>query len=68
MAGGASFAPSRWSLPGLDDTSLSKSACSSTAAITADRNKRNWTFSWGVLPGSNKFFPLSVVSDQLLQY
>ena len=66
IAGGASLAPRRWSLPGLATDTRSKSWCSSIALITATRNNKNWAFSLGVLPGSNKLIPVSVLSDQLL--
>ena len=66
IAGGASFAPSLWSLPTSEADSRSKSAWVSTAFMTAPSTSKNWIFSWGVLPGSNKLIPSSVVIDQLL--
>ena len=65
IAGGASFAPRRWSFPGLEADIRNSAALSSTAAITADKNRRNCLLSYGVLPGLNKFFPVLVTKDQL---
>ena len=66
IAGGASLAPNLWSLPTLEADSLKRSECSLTAFMIHPRTNKNWIFWWGVLPGSNKFTPLSVVRDQLL--
>ncbi len=66
IAGGASFAPSLWSLPGLEAERRRSSAFSSTAFITAVRKSRNKLFSCGFLPGSRRFIPVSVIIDQLL--
>ena len=66
MAGGASFAPSLWSFPGLEAESRNSSGCSSTALITADKKSRNFVFSCGFLPGSRRLMPVSVIIDQLL--
>ena len=66
IAGGASQAPRRWSLPTLDALWRSKSAWVSTAFMIQASTNKNCTFSFGVSPGSNKFTPLSVVIDQLL--
>ena len=66
IAGGASFAPKRWSFPTSAADSRKSSACSSTALRIQLKIKRNWILSWGVLPGSSKFTPVSVVRDQLL--
>ena len=66
IAGGASFAPSLWSFPGSAADSRSRSACSSTAFKIQVSTIRNCTFSCGVLPGSNRLIPSSVVMDQLL--
>ncbi len=65
MAGGASLAPRRWSLPGVATLVRSRSAYSSTALMTADRNTMNCRFSIGVSPGSSRFSCL-VPMDQLL--
>lgn len=66
IAGGASFAPKRWSFHALAAEYLSKSACSFTAFITALKNNKNCLLSCGVSVGSNKFIPSSVAIDQLL--
>ena len=66
IAGGASFAPSLWSFPAFAADTLNKSGYSSTAFITAHKNKRNCLFSCGDVPGSSKFIPSSVLIDQLL--
>ena len=66
MAGGASLAPRRWSLPALATEMRKRSWFSSTARKTAVRNSRNCAFSRGVLPGSSRFSPSSVQRAQLL--
>ena len=66
MAGGASLAPRRWSLPAEATEMRSRSWCSSTALMTAQRKSRNCAFSYGEAPGSSRFFPSSVEMDQLL--
>ena len=66
IAGGASFAPSRWSWPGEAIEARSSSWCESTAASTAVQKNRNWRFSCGVSPGSSRLTPVSVPNDQLL--
>ena len=65
IAGGASFAPSLWSFPGSAADSRRRSAWLSTAFKIHVSTSKNWTFSCGVSPGSRRFFPSSVVSDQL---
>ena len=65
MAGGASLAPRRWSLPGVATEVRSRSAYSSTALMTAARKTRNCRFSMGVSPGSSRFSWV-VDMDQLL--
>ena len=65
-AGGASFAPSLWSLPAVATERRSRSWYSSTALITATRKSRNCAFSYGVSPGVRRFAPVSVEIDQLL--
>ena len=55
IAGGASLAPSLWSLPAEATESLSRSEYSSTALMIATRNVRNCAFSIGDLPGSSRF-------------
>ena len=66
IAGGASCAPRRWSFPTLAADSRSKSACVSTAFKIQARINKNCRFSCGRFPGSRRFCPSSVVSDQLL--
>ena len=66
IAGGASLAPNLWSFPGVEADIRSKSACLSTAAIIDAKISKNCWFSWGVFPGSNRFFPSFVTIDQLL--
>ena len=64
MAGGASLAPSRWSLPLAATTARSKSPWRWTARITAAQNTRNCMLAWGVSPGSSRL-PSLQPSDQL---
>ena len=66
IAGGASFEPRRWSLPGFDALMRSSPACSSTAFITAASISRKQRFFCGSLPGLSRLRPVSVPSDQLL--
>ena len=66
IAGGASLAPSRWSLPEEPQVPRRMSAWVSTAMSSAERKTRNCAFSCGVWPGSSRFRPVSVESDQLL--
>jgi hypothetical protein len=66
IAGGASFAPRRWSWP-IDATDARSSPwCRLTAWMTAAQKNRNCRFSLGVAPGSSRFIPVSVPIDQLL--
>ena len=65
IAGGASFAPRRWSFPAEATDILKRSWYSFTPLMTAQRNMRNCAFSRGVLPGSNRFTPSEVCTDQL---
>ena len=65
IAGGASFAPSLWSFPTSAADALRRAACLSVARRIHVSTSRNWMFSCGVSPGSNKLIPSSVVSDQL---
>ena len=51
IAGGASLAPRRWSLPGDAIDARSRPWCLLTAWITAVQKNRNRRFSCGVLPG-----------------
>ncbi len=66
IAGGASLAPRRWSLPELPQVARMMSAWVSTALTRAERKTRNWALSSGVCPGSSRLMPSSVESDQLL--
>ncbi len=66
IAGGASFAPRRWSWPALAIEARSSAEYSLTAWITAAQKNRNERFSCGVSPGSSRFSPVSVPIDQLL--
>src|SRR6185312_1886521 len=66
IAGGASFAPSRWSLFTEAIDALNKSACSYTALMVFTKKARNIRLFLGVLPGDSKFLPVSVIIDQLL--
>ena len=58
MAGGASFAPRRWSLPAPAVIARRMSACLSMARITAERTVRKIAFSFGFEPGSRRLRPL----------
>ena len=66
IAGGASFAPRRWSWPAPAIEARSRPWCLWTAAITAVAKNRNCRLSCGVSPGSRRFWPRSVPIDQLL--
>src|SRR5437764_11740872 len=66
MAGGASLAPSRWSLLAPQTETRSNSGYLATARMTATQNTRNWALSCGVSPGLSRFSPVSVDIDQLL--
>jgi hypothetical protein len=66
IAGGASFAPSRWSWPMFATDARSSPWWRSTAWITAAQKNRKFRFSAGVSPGSIRLFPVSVPIDQLL--
>ena len=65
IAGGASFAPSRWSLFGVATTARKSAPYLWTARITAAQNTRNCMFSCGVPPGSSRFPCVLFPSDQL---
>ena len=65
MAGGASWAPSRWSLPALATVVLRVSWYSSTPFTKAARKRRKRAFRAGVDPGLKRFSPPSVPRDQL---
>ena len=51
IAGGASLAPRRWSLPAWATDARSRSACRCTARITAAQKTRNWAFCSRVFAG-----------------
>lgn len=55
MAGGASFAPRRWSFPALATELRSRSLCLSTASMMAVRTVRKMAFCCGSEPGSSRF-------------
>ena len=58
IAGGASFAPSRWSLPAPVTAARSRSLCRFTASMIAVSTVRKIAFWCGSLPGlSRLFFP-----------
>ena len=60
IAGGASEAPKRKSLPGLEENNLIKSEYSSTPFIKEDKKIKNTKLS---LFGSNRFNPVSVINE-----
>ena len=66
IAGGASLAPRRWSFAADAVAARSSPWWVSTARITAAQRNRKRRFSAGVAPGSSRFRPVSVASDQLL--
>ena len=66
IAGGASFAPRRWSFAALPIEPRSISAWTSTARTTAQRNTRNCMLVCVSSRGSSRLTPVSVDSDQLL--
>ena len=66
IAGGASFAPRRWSWPMAATDARTRPWCLLTAWITAAQKNRKLMFSDGLSPGSSRFPPVSVPMDQLL--
>ena len=66
IAGGASLAPKRWSLPAEAIAARSKSEWSWTALMVLMKKVRNCKFFLGVEPGESKLTPVLVLSDQLL--
>ena len=66
IAGGASLAPKRCSLPAAAMDARSKSARSCTAFKVLTKNVRKRRFSLGLDEGANKLIPVSVASAQLL--
>ena len=65
IAGGASFAPKRWSFPAEAIDIRKISAYSSTALIVQANAAKNGLFSSGFFPGLNKLIPVLVITDQL---
>ena len=65
MAGGASLAPRRWSLPALATLARSRPWKRSTARSMAAQNTRNWMLSCGVSPGFSRLLPNSSLMLQL---
>ena len=57
IAGGASLAPSRWSLPALAMLMRSRPCHVSTARMTAVQKNRNCMLSCGVSPGLSRLLP-----------
>src|SRR5690606_29747142 len=66
IAGGASFAPKRWSLLAEAIEARNKSAYSLTALRTFTKKVKNSRLDLGVFPGESRFFPVSVLKLQLL--
>ena len=54
IAGGASFAPSRWSFPACATVWRRRSPCRETPVRTAARKTRNWALSCGLSPGAEE--------------
>jgi len=65
IAGGASFAPNRWSLLLEAIDALSKSAWWYTARMVAVKKTKNWTLSCGDWPGLSRLLPKLSDNDQL---
>ena len=65
MAGGASLAPRRWSLPAWATASAQQVAVPRHGPDDGGQKTRNWAFSCGVSPGSSRLFPRSSDIDQL---
>ena len=65
IAGGASLAPKRWSLPLWATAARSRSECRWTARITAAQKTRNWAFCSGFSPGSSRLPTPDPPIDQL---
>ena len=65
IAGGASLAPSRWSLVAEATDARSRPAYLCTARITAAQNTRNCAFSCGVSPGTSRLPSLALPSEKL---
>src|SRR3978361_665180 len=65
IAGGASFAPSRWSLVAEATDARSSPPYLCTARMTAAQKTRNWAFSCGVSPGSSRLPSVALPSEKL---
>ena len=65
IAGGASFAPRRWSLPALAMLARSSPWYLFTARMTAAQNTRNCMLSCGLAPGLSRLCPSLSLIDQL---
>ncbi len=59
IAGGASFAPSRWSLPALAIDIAQQALPLVDRAEHAAQKTRNWMLSCGVSPGFSRLLPRS---------
>ena len=64
IAGGASLAPSRWSLPAEATEARSSPPYRWTARITAAQKTRNWALSWGVSPGTSRLPSSALPSEK----
>src|SRR6201991_3750249 len=65
IAGGASLAPSLWSLVADATEIRSNGAYLCTARMTAAQNTRNWAFSCGVSPGTNRLPSSALPTEKL---
>ena len=65
IAGGASLAPSRWSLVADATDARSRPPYLCTARITAAQNTRNWALSCGVSPGRSRLPSVALPSEKL---
>ena len=65
IAGGASLAPSRWSLLAEATDARSRPPYRWTARMTAAQKTRNWALSCGVSPGSSRLPSVALPSEKL---
>ena len=65
MAGGASLAPSRWSLVAEATEARSRPPYLCTERMTAAQNTRNWALSCGVSPGRSRLPSVELPSEKL---
>ncbi len=65
MAGGASLAPSRWSLVAEATDARSRPPYLWTERMTAAQNTRNWALSCGVSPGRRRLPSVELPSEKL---